>query len=393
MDVDLPTLGLVALGLAGHVLLWVEFVNHVHATRMPRWGVWTLTLLGYGVLSFAPAVMLAALLAGWLAPFPASVTDWPAALKFYGGFCVAVALVLAPLAVAHRWTATPPNARLLSRKPRNIGRELGLRIEGTSIARAMNAVPGNQTLCLEVAHKRLALERLPAELEGLTICQLTDLHFTGRVPRAYFDEVVRQANALEPDLMLITGDIVDKAKCLDWLAPTLGRLRARHGCYYILGNHDKRVPIDRVREILGSHGLISVSGRSLQVGIRGATILLAGNELPWLPPAANMVEALRPGELPHLRLLLSHSPDQIAWAKAYQFDLMLSGHNHGGQIVLPLIGPVAVPSRYGVRYAGGTYFEPPTLLHVSRGVSAELPLRWNCPPELPLLELRRGTQA
>jgi predicted MPP superfamily phosphohydrolase len=102
---------------------------------------------------------------------------------------------------------------------------------------------------------------------------------------------------------------------------------------------------------------------------------------------------LRPGDRPHLRLLLSHSPDQYAWARTYGFDLMLAGHNHGGQIVFPLLGPMAVPSRYGVKYACGVFYEAPTLLHVSRGISSELPLRLRCPPELALLELRRGAIA
>jgi predicted MPP superfamily phosphohydrolase len=69
---------------------------------------------------------------------------------------------------------------------------------------------------------------------------------------------------------------------------------------------------------------------------------------------------------------------------------MLSGHNHGGQVILPVIGPVYAPSRYGVRYAGGCFWEPPTLLYVSRGVAGERALRWNCLPELTKLVLRHG---
>lgn len=68
---------------------------------------------------------------------------------------------------------------------------------------------------------------------------------------------------------------------------------------------------------------------------------------------------------------------------------MLAGHNHGGQICLPLIGPVYSPSRYGVKYAGGTFREGHAVMHVSRGVSAKRPLRWNCPPEITRLVLTR----
>ena len=71
---------------------------------------------------------------------------------------------------------------------------------------------------------------------------------------------------------------------------------------------------------------------------------------------------------------------------------MLSGHNHGGQIVLPVLGPVYSPSRFGVKYAAGTFHEPPTLLHVSRGLSGRYPLRWNCLPEVTRIVLRRADE-
>jgi uncharacterized protein len=91
---------------------------------------------------------------------------------------------------------------------------------------------------------------------------------------------------------------------------------------------------------------------------------------------------------PHFRLLLSHTPDQFPWARSNNFDLMLAGHNHGGQIRLPYLGALITPSLYGFRYAGGVYFEPPTLLHVSRGLAGIHPIRLNCPPELALLVLK-----
>ena len=89
------------------------------------------------------------------------------------------------------------------------------------------------------------------------------------------------------------------------------------------------------------------------------------------------------------RLLLSHTPDNIGWARRQNIDLMLAGHNHGGQVRLPAIGPVYSPSRFGTRYASGVFWEPPTLMHVSRGLAGRHPLRLNCPPELTRLVLRR----
>ena len=88
-----------------------------------------------------------------------------------------------------------------------------------------------------------------------------------------------------------------------------------------------------------------------------------------------------------LRIALAHSPDQLAWAQAGQFDLMLAGHTHGGQIRLPWIGPIFTPSRMGVLHSSGLFNAPPTVLHVTRGVSGLLPLRLNCPPEMAHLRL------
>ena len=88
------------------------------------------------------------------------------------------------------------------------------------------------------------------------------------------------------------------------------------------------------------------------------------------------------------RLLVSHSPDNLRRARGAAIDLMLSGHTHGGQVQLPGIGPVFAPSRFGVQYASGTFWEPPTLLHVSRGLGGRHPLRIRCRPEVTCITLR-----
>ncbi|MFP6613093.1 MAG: metallophosphoesterase, partial [Pirellulales bacterium] len=119
---------------------------------------------------------------------------------------------------------------------------------------------------------------------------------------------------------------------------------------------------------------------------------LAGNELPWFPPAADMSTANSRGDDSQLlRIVLAHSPDQFVWARQHDADLMLAGHTHGGQIRLPVIGAIVSPSRYGTRYACGAFFEPPTVMHVSRGISGTVPVRHNCPPELTKLVLVNPT--
>ena len=112
-----------------------------------------------------------------------------------------------------------------------------------------------------------------------------------------------------------------------------------------------------MRRVLDECGLVYLGGRWKVVEVRGQPVLLAGNELPWFKPAADLSTCPPRSEVP-FRLLLAHSPDQLAWARQGDGDLMLAGHTHGGQIRLPLIGPVFAPSRDGVQYCLGSVSRP-----------------------------------
>jgi predicted MPP superfamily phosphohydrolase len=183
--------------------------------------------------------------------------------------------------------------------------------------------------------------------------------------------------------------LIERDECIDWIPDTLGRLRAAGGVFYVRGNHDLRVDQDRLQEALAAAGLIHVGGRAHQAHVRGAPILLAGNELPWYAPAPQTAAIdEKMNSATSVRILLTHSPDQFAWARRHGFDLVLAGHNHGGQVRLPLFGAILAPSRHGVRYACGVFRAGQTVLHVSRGTSSLTPLRLNCPPEIALLVLQ-----
>lgn len=286
--------------------------------------------------------------------------------------------------------------RLLSREPEQLTHgesrtidvvaavgEIPLHGQGKWLA----LIPGNECLHLQVTKKTLQLAALPAALKGLTITHLSDLHFTGSIGQAYFDYVVSEANQLASDVLVISGDIIESTACEPWIVETLGRLQAPLGKYYVLGNHDKRMPdVSHVRELLNGIGFVDLGGRCLKAIWRDCEVLLAGNERPWFP-AASEAEIAKFAEQAGLKLLVAHSPDQLNWARKHQFNLMLAGHNHGGQVRLPLVGALISPSLYGTRYSGGVYYQAPTLLHVSRGISGEHPLRWNCLPEVTQLTL------
>jgi predicted MPP superfamily phosphohydrolase len=251
--------------------------------------------------------------------------------------------------------------------------------------RFLARLPGNETFQLEVSDKEYRIPRLPAEWDGLSILHLSDLHFIGTPDRPYFDEVIDIARSLPTDLVVLTGDLLDRQDLVAWLPTTLGRLSAPLGCWYVLGNHDWYLPdVEAVRRELARLGWRGLGGYCETVTHRGRNLVLCGSERPWMGRQPDLSGSPQGA----LRLLLSHSPDNIDWAKRHQIDLMLAGHNHGGQVRLPGFGPVYSPSAYGAKYASGVFWEPPTLLYVSRGIGGRHPLRWNCPPELTRLILR-----
>jgi predicted MPP superfamily phosphohydrolase len=370
--------------LLGHTALWTGIVNRIHATGMPRWMIKSLTALFFWTVPVVP-VLLAWL--AWRGAAHWSFADlihafWRQGIYYFVP-CIGVAVVV--IAV-WTWRRLRPSCAAAAVSDRvtvvDVKETFGHAPVHGLYSRLFTYVPGNQIFKLHVHERGFALRRLPTTLDGFSIAHVSDLHICGRIGIEYFQEVVRQTNALGADLIAITGDIVDRRECLAWLSSTLGQLRAPLGVYFVLGNHDLR-PRDEegLREALRKLELIDLGGRWIELEHRGSTIVLAGNELPWFTPAADMqsCQVEREG---CLRVLLSHSPDQFEWAQRWNFDLMLAGHLHGGQVRLPVIGPILAPSWHGVKYACGTFEAGDTVMHVSRGTCGEFPLRWNCPPEI-----------
>ena len=379
MDV-IADLLLALAAFLGHFALAVWIYNRLHALAGPVRFIKTLERLVVVIAAVILGVYLGRSL--WTGSFPASTGGLEYA---YVIACWIVAALVVPLWLVPKSLERTP-AALVSNDSHviDIARKLGRRpIHGAEVA-FFAALPGNQIFQLHVQRKTLSLPQLPRELDGLSIAHLSDLHMIGDLTQEFYREVVAATNELTPDIVCLTGDILERERCLPWIAGTLGEIQARHGKFFVLGNHELRLrDVKPLREALTSAGWIDLGSRCETLSVNGSEILLAGNELPWFgtaPPVRNPQSAFR--------ILLAHTPDQFPWAKSHVFDLMLAGHNHGGQIRLPWLGALISPSWYGWRYAGGLYHEPPTLLHVSRGVAAKHPIRLNCPPELALLVLR-----
>jgi predicted MPP superfamily phosphohydrolase len=377
--------GLLLVAAIGHAAIWAASVNRTHASGWPHALVKRLDKLEFMLLFLPPPAV-----AIWMFWIPAeSLMPWrifaaPAVPAMYalGGYLIVCWLAAAYVFLAYlrRVLFSDVSAVLRFHRRRSLNTRSVLHSPDHP-HHALVHLPGNQCLKLDLTERGLDVPRLPTGLDGLSIVHISDLHYTGHIGKSFFEEMARMSNALEPDIVAVTGDIADKDRCIDWIPDTLGRLRARYGVYYIFGNHELRVDWKRMRRVLDDCGLIYVGGRWRTLEIRGESLLLAGNELPWFKPAADPRTFPPRSEVP-FRLILAHSPDQLQWARQADADLVLAGHTHGGQIRLPFIGPILSPSLKGVEYASGLFHVPPTILNVSRGLSGEVPLRLNCAPEI-----------
>lgn len=378
---------LFAVLATGHAAISFALINRIHARSLTR-GLRRFRRLGDIVLIvLLPALFVA--LVGFAGPGLLRGGSWqalPWPLSAYLALCAAVALSLPGVAWYRHRHNRPPLAQLSNHSQRlDIAGRLGYRPIGKGRHALLTHIPANQCFELEVSDKEYRLPRLPAEWDGLSILHLSDLHFVGSPDLPYFEEVIEVAKSIPADLVVFTGDLLDRQSLVSWIPTTLGRLSAPLGCWYVLGNHDSylREP-DKIRRELGRLGWRGLAGDVQMLVHRGRKLALCGSERPWMGRRPEMTGV----PLDAFRLFVSHTPDTLPWARRHQIDLMLAGHNHGGQVRLPIFGAVHAPSAFGTRYASGAFWEDPTLLYVSRGISGREPWRWNCPPELTRLILR-----
>jgi predicted MPP superfamily phosphohydrolase len=401
---------LLLLALLGHAFFWIGLVNRFHAFGIRRW------IINLGTAaSFLLAAVIPIGLAGWLyAKGPERLTFAPWRGTIHGIdpnglvaiYAIACWMVAAATVLRLVWlrclARTPPMVRFHGKRQAKIDPRSAEFGDAETSHHLLTRLPLNEILRLDVTDWTLDVPRLAPALDGFSIVHLSDFHLTGRVDKAYFREVVRTSNELQPDLVALTGDLIESADRFDWIPDTLGRLTARHGVYFVLGNHDLLTrDVPRLRHMLEQSGLVDLGGRQRQIHVNGQPVLLMGNELPWIKHDPAGVPLLRRRSAPsappsgtacdqavaQLRIVLAHTPDQLGWARARDADLMLAGHTHGGQICIPPLGAIFSPSLWGVKHISGIYYSPPTILHVTPGVSGDTPLRWNCPPEIARLRL------
>ena len=235
---------------------------------------------------------------------------------------------------------------------------------------------------IEVTRTAMPVSGLPSSLSGLRIGFLSDLHRSGTVPQELVEDAVRLVLDEKPDLIVLGGDYVtwgDRAY-VEPAAEALAPLTAPYGVLAVLGNHDD----DRdMPAAMAARGFTVLRDRRTQLTIRGERVDFAGIRF-WTRKVADIAAVLK-GASPNL-ILLAHDPRRFEEAAALSIPAVLSGHTHGGQIVLPGIGPLA--GRNFPVLAGSARREN-TAIFVTRGVGTVwVPVRINCPPEVAILTLR-----
>jgi predicted MPP superfamily phosphohydrolase len=385
MSLDLALDWLLAFSvLVGHAAVWVYLVNVSHAFGLSHSSVKWLTRALMGVW----LVLACALVAAFLAAGPWE--NWPWVLRGYTLACLAAGLIGLPLSTAlHALRRSPSGIsghaiEIDLAATEGAGREAFI---GTGRHAWMLRLPGNEALRLRKAEWELTVPNLPAAWDGLSVVHLTDLHFAPCYRRAFFEAIADEAAAWDADLVALTGDLVDHDAAIDWIEPVLARVHGRLGTFAILGNHDLEHQPERVRQVAGRAGFTDLEGRWSRLEVAGSVLAIGGTSFPW-GPRLDLREM--PGA--DFRLLLSHTPDQFARAARGGIDLVLAGHNHGGQVRLPLIGPVFMPSVYSRRYDRGFFQSRRTLMYVGQGIGGQHPIRYGgCVPELTRFVLRVPT--
>ena len=246
----------------------------------------------------------------------------------------------------------------------------------------------------DVTRRTLWFADLPAGLDGLRILHLSDVHAGIHMRRHQMEALVAQANALRPDLILQTGDKIDidPAYVPDYVA-AFRDLRAPLGVVTCLGNHDHYTGVHEVVNGVREAGQVLVRDSTHIVERGGAALALVGIDDPedWRfdDPQEREIEVAAHHAPPGaFRILLAHRPGAFDGAAPRGIPLTLSGHIHGGQIYLPVIGWSA--GRLITKYVMGHFVQGNSQLYVSRGIGVVgVPIRIFVPPEVALLELRR----
>jgi uncharacterized protein len=386
---------LVALTVLGgmHAYLWLRLVRDPSLAE--PWRRIATVLLVVLTLGIPAGLFAARLRAGWISRVaPIAAATWLGIAFIL--FCTVAALDLARLA-AQGFTFALEWLRLRADPPPDPARRLFV---ARALAGGAVALGGGTALAAvrsatgpaELTEVPIKLARLPRALSGYSIAQISDLHVGPTIRDRAVRRVVEQTNALRPDLVAITGDLVDGSVAdLGPIVAELSRLQARHGVVFVTGNHDYYSGAPEWMAELRRLGFRVLDDERITIGDAGASIDLAGlNDYRTGYPGAQAYEAALQrtlaGRDPERGLvLLQHQPQVGAMAAAARagVELQLSGHTHGGQIVpFSLLVATAYPFLKG-HHLYRDHEGHAAQVYVSRGTGYwGPPFRLGAPPEI-----------
>jgi uncharacterized protein len=244
---------------------------------------------------------------------------------------------------------------------------------------------------VETTHISIPIRNLPAQFDGVTIVQISDWHMGDWMTKAQMMSIVQQVNELNADIVVATGDFISRKTdyVFDDVTDIIRQLSAREALFGVLGNHDRwTMPVLTQEAIERAGNLQLLVNRNVAIRRNDQVIYVAGVGDIWqkeddLPAALDGI----PTDAP--TILLAHEPDyadKVSLTK--RVSLQLSGHSHGGQVALPFIGPLILPS-FGQIYHTGLYNVNGMMQYTNRGLGMIRPyVRFNCRPEITHITLR-----
>ncbi|HKR82637.1 MAG TPA: metallophosphoesterase [Terriglobales bacterium] len=248
-------------------------------------------------------------------------------------------------------------------------------------------------------HLNLKIQHWPSSLDGMKIVAVSDLHAGAPyINLNYLDELVARINREHPDVVVLLGDFVIQGVIGGrFITPAaiaghLSQVHARLGVYAVLGNHDNWYGSPAVTAALTRAGIRVLSNSVARLHFHDGDFWLAGlQDVASAHPDIDSTLSQVSDDSPVI--VITHSPDIFPWVPA-RVSLTLAGHTHGGQVNLPGLGPLIVPSRYGQRYAGGHIRESGRDLYVTTGVGTSIiPVRFRVAPEIVVLTLTPATES
>ncbi|HSK70645.1 MAG TPA: metallophosphoesterase [Pyrinomonadaceae bacterium] len=232
----------------------------------------------------------------------------------------------------------------------------------------------------------IKLKRLPKKLDGFRIIHLSDIHHSPFTSLEHIERAVKVSNRLKPDMFILTGDYVShETEYIAPMAEVLGKLESEFGTYACLGNHDHWTDAELVTKHLRGEKISVLNNEGFRFTARDASFWIAGVD-DYMVGKTDLPSALRGSFPDEMILLLAHNPVIVHRAARAGVDLMLSGHTHGGQVKLREEEKRVLPRR---KLKSGLHRRKETQIYITRGIgTVVLPIRYQCPPEISLIELK-----